>query len=64
MGNQLPNGPSDGGLTVMTGTAPLFEQYFKEHQPVSLRSKAPLSSIATGEPSRKDQIFRLLSSLS
>ncbi|KAK2589642.1 hypothetical protein QQS21_012682 [Conoideocrella luteorostrata] len=31
--NLLPNGPEDGGLTVMTGTARLFEQYFKEHQP-------------------------------
>ncbi|KAH7231995.1 hypothetical protein B0J15DRAFT_472404 [Fusarium solani] len=29
----LPNGPGDGGLAVMMGTAPLFEQYFKEHQP-------------------------------
>ncbi|KAH7160659.1 hypothetical protein EDB81DRAFT_879008 [Dactylonectria macrodidyma] len=29
--NLLPNGPNDGGLAVMTGTAPLFEQYFKEH---------------------------------
>ena len=32
---QLPNGPEDGGLAVMTGTAALFEKYFKEHQPVS-----------------------------
>ncbi|KAJ2980963.1 hypothetical protein NQ176_g2319 [Zarea fungicola] len=31
--NLLPNGPEDGGLTVMTGTAALFEQYFKEHEP-------------------------------
>ncbi|KAJ0121515.1 uncharacterized protein J7T55_008679 [Diaporthe amygdali] len=31
--NLLPNGPEDGGLAVMTGTAPLFEQYFKEHEP-------------------------------
>lgn len=35
---QLPNGPEDGGLAVMTGTAPLFEQYFKEHQAVSFSS--------------------------
>lgn len=34
---QLPNGPDDGGLKVMNGTAPLFEQYFKEHSPVSPR---------------------------
>lgn len=29
--NLLPNGPEDGGLAVMTGTASLFEQYFREH---------------------------------
>lgn len=29
--NLLPNGPNDGGLAVMDGTAPLFEQYFSEH---------------------------------
>jgi hypothetical protein len=28
---QLPNGPNDGGLMVMRGTANLFAQYFKEH---------------------------------
>ncbi|KAF4474762.1 putative phytanoyl-CoA dioxygenase [Colletotrichum fructicola Nara gc5] len=31
--NLLPNGPEDGGLAVMDGSAPLFEQYFKEHTP-------------------------------
>jgi len=30
--NLLPNGPEDGGLMVMRGTANLFGQYFKEHQ--------------------------------
>ncbi|KAL3965648.1 phytanoyl- dioxygenase protein [Purpureocillium lilacinum] len=29
--NLLPNGPDDGGLAVLNGSAPLFEQYFKEH---------------------------------
>ncbi|KAL3440168.1 hypothetical protein BJX65DRAFT_315049 [Aspergillus insuetus] len=31
--NLLPNGPDDGGLAVMNGTAPLFKQYFREHEP-------------------------------
>jgi len=30
--NLLPNGPDDGGLAVMSGTAPLFGKYFEEHQ--------------------------------
>jgi hypothetical protein len=29
---QLPNGPNDGGLMVMRGTANLFGQYFEEHK--------------------------------
>jgi hypothetical protein len=33
--SQLPNGPQDGGLAMMTGTASLFGQYFNEHTPVS-----------------------------
>ena len=47
--DKLPNGPDDGGLTVMTGTAPLFEQYFKEHQPVSLRSYATFKAQNSNE---------------
>lgn len=31
--NLLPNGPEDGGLMVMRGSANLFEQYAKEHTP-------------------------------
>ncbi|WVW84368.1 hypothetical protein I302_106402 [Kwoniella bestiolae CBS 10118] len=31
--NLLPNGPRDGGLAVLSGSAPLFAQYFKEHSP-------------------------------
>lgn len=38
--HQLPNGPQDGGLVVMTGSAALFEQFFKENPAVS--SKSPL----------------------
>jgi len=30
--NLLPNGPRDGGLMVMRGTANLFDQYFKENK--------------------------------
>ncbi|GFZ51910.1 hypothetical protein JCM24511_09680 [Saitozyma sp. JCM 24511] len=30
--NLLPNGPNDGGLMVMRGTANLFGQYFEEHK--------------------------------
>lgn len=30
--NLLPNGPDDGGLMVMRGTADLFKQYFEEHK--------------------------------
>lgn len=32
--SQLPNGPQDGGLAMMTGAASLFAQYLNEHTPV------------------------------
>lgn len=35
---QLPNGPEDGGLAVMNGTAPLFKQYFRENEAVSQKT--------------------------
>lgn len=30
--NLYPNGPKDGGLTVLEGSMPLFEEYFATHQ--------------------------------
>jgi len=39
--NILPNGPEDGGLMVLRGSANLFEQYFKEHKHLEPPEKWP-----------------------
>jgi len=39
--NILPNGPEDGGLTVLKGSANLFSQYFQEHKHLEPPEKWP-----------------------